>query len=97
MKIHTPDTHLLTENISYAVSDLKEKTNKDIWLAGGGQLVTKFINEGLVDKMIISIIPKIIGEGIPLFSDKPKETNLKLIEAKQFDTGVVILIYEKAD
>jgi dihydrofolate reductase len=56
-----------------------------------------FINEDLLDKMIITVIPKIIGEGIPLFADKPKETNWKLIEAKSFDTGVVNLTYEKAD
>ena len=56
-----------------------------------------FINKGLLDKMIITIIPKIIGEGIPLFAEKPKETNWKLIEAKSFDTGVVNLTYEKAD
>jgi dihydrofolate reductase len=47
--------------------------------------------------MIMSVIPKITGEGIPLFADKPKETNWKLIEAKSFDTGVVNLTYEKAD
>jgi dihydrofolate reductase len=47
--------------------------------------------------MIITIFPKIIGEGIPLFADKPKETNWKLIEAKSFDTGVVNLTYEKAE
>ena len=47
--------------------------------------------------MIITVIPKIIGEGLPLFADKPKETNLKLTEAKSFDTGVVNLSYEKTD
>jgi dihydrofolate reductase len=47
-------------------------------------------------KIIISLIPKIIGEGIRLFPDKPKETNWKLIAAKSFDTGLVNLTYEIA-
>lgn len=97
LKIQSPDTYTLTENLKDFVTDLKKKTEKDIWLIGGGQLVTTFINEGLLDKMIITLIPKIIGEGLPLFADKPKETNWKLTEAKSFDTGVVNLTYEKAD
>jgi dihydrofolate reductase len=47
--------------------------------------------------MILTIIPTIIGEGISLFPNKPKETIWKLTEAKSFDTGVVNLTYEKAD
>jgi len=66
-------------------------------LVGGGQLNTAFINQGLLDRMIISIIPKIIGEGIPLFAHKPGETNWKLINAQPFETGVVNLTYEKTD
>lgn len=97
LKIQSPETYLLTENIKDFITEIKTKTNKDIWLIGGGQLIRSFINEGLLDKMIITVIPKIIGEGIPLFADNPKETNWKLIEAKPFDTGVVNLTYEKAD
>ena len=97
LNIQSPETYLLTEKIKDFVAETKSKTNKDIWLIGGGQLITTFINEGLLDKMIITVIPKIIGEGIPLFAGKPKETNWKLIEAKSFDTGVVNLTYEKAD
>ena len=95
LKIQSPKTQVLTEKIKDFVNEIKNKTDKDIWLIGGGQLITKFINEGLLDKMIISVIPKIIGEGIPLFADKPKETNWKLIEVESFDTGVVNLTYEK--
>lgn len=95
--IQSPDTYRLTENVKDFLTDLKSKTDKDIWLIGGGQLITKLINENVLDRMIITIIPKIIGEGVPLFANKPNETNWKLIEAKTYDTGVVSLIYEKAD
>ena len=97
LKIQSPETYLLTEKINDFIAETKRKANKDIWLIGGGQLITTFINEDLLDKMIIAVIPKIIGAGIPLFADKPKETNWNLIEAKSFDTGVVNLTYEKAD
>lgn len=97
LKIQSPSTYTLTENLTDFVGDLKTKTEKDIWLIGGGQLITTFINEGLLDRMIITVIPKIIGEGLPLFAHKPKESNWKLIEAKSFDTGVVNLTYDKVD
>lgn len=44
--------------------------------------------------MIITIIPKLIGEGIPLFAAKPKETEWKLVHSATFDTGLVNLTYE---
>lgn len=97
LTIQSPNTHCLTQNLKTFVTDLKTKSEKDIWLVGGGQLITSFIGENLLDKMIITIIPKIIGEGLPLFGGKPKETNWQLIETKSFNTGVVNLTYEKAD
>lgn len=95
-EIKSPDTYPLTENLKAFVTDLKQKADKDIWLVGGGQLITTFINIGLLDRMIITIIPKLIGEGIPLFASKPAETDWKLISAQSFDTGVVNLTYDKA-
>ncbi len=97
LQIKSPDTYILSENLKDFVTDLKKNTDKDIWLIGGGKLVTTFINEGILDKMIITVIPKILGEGLPLFAGKPMETNWKLIEVKSFDTGVVNLTYEKTD
>ena len=96
LEIKSPDTFVLTGNLKDFISALKEKTDKDIWLIGGGKLITSFINEEILDKMIITVIPKMIGEGIPLFADKPKETIWKLTGVKAFDTSVVNLTYEKA-
>jgi len=95
-EIKSPDTYLLTENLTDFVTNLKKKTKKDIWLVGGGELVTTFINLGLLDKMIISIIPKIIGEGISLFAKKPLETDWILESVQSFNTGVVNLTYKKS-
>jgi len=95
LKIQSPETYIVTEKIKELVAEIKRKSKKDIWLIGGGQVITTFINENLLDKMIITVIPKIIGEGIPLFAGKTKETNWKLIDLKSFDTGVVNLTYEK--
>ncbi|HMQ06041.1 MAG TPA: dihydrofolate reductase family protein [Saprospiraceae bacterium] len=95
LKILYPDIQILTGSVKEFITALKELAKKDIWLVGGGQVVTQFLNDEILDKMIITIIPKIIGEGIPLFAKTPKESKWKLIETKSFDTGVVNLTYEK--
>lgn len=91
----TPDTYKLNGNILEAVDKIKLETSKDIWLVGGGQLVTYFLNNDLINKMIISIIPIILGEGISLFPDNPKVTNWTLIDNTSYSTGIVTLTYEK--
>jgi dihydrofolate reductase len=62
---------------------------------GGGELIKYFINNNLLDKMIISVIPKIIGSGIPLFPDGISETEWKLKNVQPYETGLVNLTYEK--
>lgn len=95
LKIDTTETFRLSGDISEAVRKIKLETSKDIWLAGGGQLVTYFLNNNLIDKMIISFIPTILGQGIPLFPDKPEETMWNLTEHTAYSTGIVTLTYEK--
>jgi dihydrofolate reductase len=95
LKTQSPDTFLLNGNLKSFILDLNQRTNMDTWLVGGGQLIKSFINEGLLDQMIISIIPKMIGEGIPLFVDKIAECDWKLEDTRAFNTGVVNLIYSK--
>lgn len=48
-------------------SKFKDRTSdKEIWLLGGAQLAQNFAQEGLMDEVILTIIPQTLGEGIPL-------------------------------
>ena len=94
-KIDTPDTKTLTGDIATAVKIIRSNQEKDIWLAGGGQIASYFLDNELIDRMIISIIPIILGTGIQLFPNKPKETNWILVESKAYPTGVASLTYDK--
>ncbi len=77
------------------IQDLKSKPGKDIWLIGGGQLNTLLLNADLIDEMIITVLPIILGEGIPLFGPTAKEKVFHLEEAKTFENGFVQMIYRK--
>lgn len=83
----------IKENIFEEVNKLKNKPGKDIWLYGGANIITTFINLGLVDEFRLSIHPVILGEGKPLFSDIKQRINLKMVNTRTFSSGVVQLIY----
>ena len=93
LEISTPNTHLINNDVKGYVNQLRQQPGKDIWLVGGGGLLTSFLNDGLIDEMIVCITPVIIGEGIPLFPNVPKETKLELIESTSYDTGFVSMSY----
>jgi dihydrofolate reductase len=79
------------------VSDLRKKDGKDIWLVGGGQLNTLLLNAGLIDEMIISVHPIILGNGIPLFGGHPKQLKLKLLASEAFSSGLLQVTYKTAE
>ncbi|MCU0443085.1 MAG: dihydrofolate reductase family protein [Bacteroidia bacterium] len=94
-KPKTPDTFSVTTPLAAFVSGLKSKCQKDIWLIGGGQLVASFLNQNLLDKMILTVIPITIGDGIPLFPNGFNDTKWNLTQVESFETGVVNLTYER--
>ena len=75
------------------VNELSKYKNKNIWIVGGGEIVSQMIKSKLIDKLIISIIPIIIPDGIPLFTGIEKDALLKLEESNSFDSGLVQLTY----
>ena len=83
---------------SGSLSDLlkliRGRTDKDIWLVGGGQLAQTFLREGLLDEIILSTVPVILGEGLSLFGVTEKEIDLSLREARSFRSGIVQTRYE---
>jgi dihydrofolate reductase len=80
-------------------SVLRELQARDLrraWLVGGGELAGAFQAEGLISEYIISIIPVILGAGIPLFGSHGSAQALKLIESKTYPSGVAQLKYALA-
>ncbi len=72
------------EAVAEFVERLQQEPGKGIWVVGGGKLLHDFLKEQLIDELIISIAPVLIGDGIPLFSAMDIETEFTLVSAKQF-------------
>src|SRR5215203_3110695 len=81
-------------NIQGFVTSLTQSIGKDIWLLGGGEIVSVLLNAGLVDEIILSIHPIILGRGIPLLRNIQKEVNLKLENSLSFESGLTQLCYK---
>lgn len=73
---------------------LKEETSrKDIFCDGGSQLLNSLIDAKLVDEIIVSIVPIVLGGGTPLFTDQSKGIYFELLETTSFKSGLVQLKY----
>lgn len=70
-----------TSSIDEFVKDILPNLDENIWLVGGGQIISTFVNHGIIDEIILSIVPIILGKGIPLLRNIQKETKLKLIKS----------------
>ncbi|HEY9811266.1 MAG TPA: dihydrofolate reductase family protein [Halomicronema sp.] len=87
------DIEIITENINTFIPKLKQQKGKNIWLVGGAQIVFELINQKLIDEIILSIHPIILGEGITLFPAKITPQNFQLSQCQTYNTGLVQLSY----
>ena len=86
-------TELWHGSLSGLIRVIRQESEKDIYIVGGGQTITRFLDDGLVDEICQFIIPVILGKGIPLYTGLQREVPLKLIETLPYDTGIVKLQY----
>ncbi len=72
----------------------EEQTSKDIFCDGGAELANALLREDLIDEMIISVIPVLLGNGIKLFADDRPFRKLELISSKTYESSLVQLHYK---
>ncbi|MCK8099917.1 hypothetical protein C7B63_09325 [Bacillus halotolerans] len=97
----TPDSYhdkhvtFIDEDIKAFTGRLKQQKGVNIWIAGGAELVNTFMKEDAIDEYIITVIPVVLGSGIPLFHEQNTETKLRLTDMKRFGQAVQ-LHYKRA-
>jgi dihydrofolate reductase len=86
------------ESVEFHSGDLSEFVNdrlkpnyKNIWLVGGAMLTKEFIRLNLADEIILSIMPVILGDGLPFFDHVGEERDLHLKDVTAYKNGVVEL------
>lgn len=87
-KADTEYVSFVNESPAQLVNKLKSKEGKVIWLVGGGELLHDFLKENLVDELIMTVAPVILGSGTPLFGKGGVESRLALKRVRQFNQFV---------
>jgi dihydrofolate reductase len=61
------NVEFIADIIDFVKIQLLQSQGKDIWLIGGADIISIFLNAGMLDEIILSIHPIVLGKGIPLF------------------------------
>jgi dihydrofolate reductase len=88
-----PTVKFVNEPVRTFAQRLRAPPGKDIWMMGGGEIITSFLAQGEIDEFRIHVIPILIGEGNPLIQPRHRSIRLKLLSTKAFPDGVVHLHY----
>lgn len=62
----------------------------------GGKVIQSFLREDLIDEMIITTVPILLGEGIPLFGSLPQMQYFHLVKTESYPSGLVKNHYLRA-
>ena len=70
------------------VSALEASGARDLYV-DGGITIQGFLRAGLIDRLVITRVPVLIGEGIPLFGSLPHDVRLRHVATRSFSSGLV--------
>ena len=90
-----PNVTIVSEKPEQVLADLRSKPGKDIWLFGGGSLFRSLLEARQVDAVEVSVVPVLLGEGIPMLPPDPlsERFKLKLASSRALKAGIVSLEY----
>jgi dihydrofolate reductase len=89
-----PYVTILPEVTREHIQTIRTQSQKDIWLFGGGELFRSLLELGEVDTVEVSIVPVLLGGGLPLVPTTAQQTRLKLISHRIYPFGLASLTYE---
>ncbi len=87
------NTTILDGALTEEVGRLKSQPGKDIVSTGSITLVRALVDAGLVDEYRLFVYPVVLGRGQQLFTGTTGVAGLRLVEARPFRSGVVLLTY----
>ena len=79
---------------SSVIAEMEARGLRRAWLVGGGKLAAAFRAERLITEHIVSIVPVLLGAGIPLFDGRGPRDELRLVGSRSYPNGIVQVRYE---
>lgn len=89
------DVTAVTDDPVTLASQLRhEAGDGEIWLFGGGQLFATLLDAGQVDAVEITVVPVLLGSGVPLVAPTSSRASLRLAHTHVYPSGMVALHYD---
>jgi dihydrofolate reductase len=89
-----PEVIVVANDAPGVVAGLRaERGDGDIWLFGGGELFGSLLEAGQVDRLEVTVVPVLLGQGVPLVAAGIPRTALSLINTHTYPSGMVTLSY----
>ncbi|HMH14129.1 MAG TPA: dihydrofolate reductase family protein [Edaphobacter sp.] len=88
-----PEVSILSELSQNWLKALRTQSGKDIWLMGGGELFRFLLEMDAVDTVEVSVMPVLLGGGVPLLPHPAQRTKLSLSSHRIYRSGLISLIY----
>jgi dihydrofolate reductase len=89
------NSRLVRGNVVEEITKLKNQPGKDLIVLGSPRFAHHLMQLGLVDEFKMTISPVVLGQGLPYFKGIPEQMKLKLNQCKTFDSGAIVLEYER--
>lgn len=87
------DENITSMNVDELLETVEHSTGK-IWIVGGSMLLRFFLENNLIDKMMITTIPILLGKGISLFTQIDAEQTYKVSKVNDY-SGLIEVTYER--
>jgi dihydrofolate reductase len=84
-----PYVRFVNEDVAGFTRSLLGESGGDVWLVGGGQINTIMLNEGLIDEVILTSFPVVLGTGIPLFGRGASRQGFQTVGFQAYDSGLI--------
>jgi dihydrofolate reductase len=89
-----PEVRVIGTNAAEVVAALRAESGRgEIWRFGGGQLFSSLLTAGQVDTVEVTVVPVLLGGGVPLVAGGIERTGLRLCRTHKYPSGMVSLVY----
>jgi dihydrofolate reductase len=99
LEVGYSSVRFVNEELEHFIAKLKQEkraSSKHIWLIGGQQLNRNMFQLNLIDRLVVAILPIVLGRGISLFGSMHIDPQqLRYLETHTFPSGCVQITYEK--